>query len=154
MTEEIRFESVEGRRLACLDVKGPYQEVLPAGFQRLFGWAGPRGIVRGAPMGIYIDSPEDTPMEECRSVVAVPVAPDAQGEGEFRIEELPSRLEAVLLYKGPYDCVGPAWGRVFDAVFKGGYRMSAPPMEVYLNDPMEVPPEELLTEIRVPVERA
>ena len=154
MSEEVRFETTERRRLACLDVKGPYGEVLPAGFKRLFEWACPKDYIRGDPMGIYIDSPEDTPIEECRSVVAVPVTDDAQGEGEFRIEEVEPRQEAVFLYKGPYDKVGPAWGTVFDAIFKGGYRMSAPPMEVYLNDPQEVAPEELLTEIRIPVERA
>jgi effector-binding domain-containing protein len=34
------------------------------------------------------------------------------------------------------------------------YRPAGPPRELYLNDPQEVPPEEYLTEVQVPVARA
>jgi AraC family transcriptional regulator len=35
--------------------------------------------------------------------------------------------------------------------FKNGYKIAGPSMELYLNDPMEVPESEILTEIQQPV---
>jgi AraC family transcriptional regulator len=154
MTDDVRFEMSEERRLACIDVKGHYEEVLSPGFARLMAWAAPKGIVRGPPLGIYLDSPQDTPREECRSKLGVPVSEDAREEGEVHIETVGPREEAVLLHKGPYEETAASYGKVFDTIFRTGYRVAGAPMEVYLTDPQAAPSEELLTEIRVPVKRA
>ncbi len=154
VTGEVRFEMSERRTLACLDVKGPYEEVLDPGFEKLFEWLGPRDIVVGPAVGIYHDDPHSVPPEELRSTVACIVREGAQGEGEFRIEEIGPREEAVLLHRGPHEDTGPVYELIIEAIERGSYRISGPPMEVYLSEWPNTPPEKLLTEIRVPVERS
>ena len=154
MTGEVRFETSERRTIACVDRKGPYGEVVGDGLCQVAGWAGPRGLVRGPPLGIYHDSPKDAAPEELRSTLGCPVPEGTQGEGEVRIEVMEPRQEAVLMYKGPYQGMEHAYNRLFDAIFSGGYRPAGPCMEIYISDPQETAPEDLMTEIRMPVERA
>ena len=155
MSEEVEIKMSEERRLACLDVKGPYATAVQTGLSQLYAWAAPKGLLGGGPpIGIYHDSPQDVAPEELRSTLAIPVPDTVQGEGAVRIEVIPSREEAIYVHKGPYDRLEPAYGKVIEHIFKSGYKIAGPPMEVYISNPMEVPPEELVTEIRFPIARA
>jgi AraC family transcriptional regulator len=154
MTDEVKFEMSEKRTIACVDKKGPYGEVVAGGLGQVARWAGPKGLVRGPPLGIYHDSPLDVAPEDLRSTLACPVPDGTLGEGDIYVEVIEPRLEAVLMYKGPYEGMQGAYNRIFDAIFKGGYRPSGPCMEIYISDPHETAPEDLMTEIRMPVERA
>jgi len=61
---------------------------------------------------------------------------------------------AVYLYVGPYEKVGDAYGKVFQFIEQNGYKMAGPAMEKYLDmNPQAVKPEDLKTEINVPVEK-
>ncbi len=55
------------------------------------------------------------------------------------------------IHKGPYDQVVGIYGAIIEYVFKNGYQIAGPSMELYLNDPMEVAESEILTEVRQPV---
>ena len=154
MTEEVRFETSEKRTIACVDRKGPYGDVVGGALGQVAGWAGPKGLVVGPPLGIYHDSPMDVAPEDLRSTLGCPVPEGTNGEGDIRIEVIEPRQEAVLTYKGPYEGMQGAYNRLFDAIFKGGYRPAGSCMEIYISDPHETAPEDLLTEIRMPVDRA
>jgi AraC family transcriptional regulator len=60
---------------------------------------------------------------------------------------------AVFTHAGPYPTLHRSWIAIYrDWLPTSGERLrAAPPMEVCLNDPTETPPEELLTEIWIPV---
>jgi effector-binding domain-containing protein len=58
---------------------------------------------------------------------------------------------AHAVHKGPYEACEPAYLALFDWITKNGYTISGPVREVYPNDPREVPPEEILTLIYIPV---
>jgi effector-binding domain-containing protein len=74
-------------------------------------------------------------------------APLLKGEGK-------ATKIAVYLHVGPYEKVGDAYGKVFEFIEKNGYKVAGPPMEKYLDmDPAAVKPEELRTEINIPVEK-
>jgi effector-binding domain-containing protein len=151
---QIRYETSERRRLACLDAKGPYDKTIGPTIGRLMQWVIPRGYSPGgAVIGIYHDSPQDVPLEELRCTIGVPVHEDAEGEGEFYIQTMEPREEAVYLHKGPYDDLTTVYGAIIGDIFGSGRRIAGPPMEVYLTDPSQVPPEEWLTEIRFPIAR-
>lgn len=154
MTEEVKFVTSERRTIACVDKKGPYAEVVAGGLGQVAGWAGPKGLVRGPPLGIYHDSPMDVAPEDLRSTLGCPVPEGTQGEGDIRIEVIEPRQEAVMEYKGPYEGMQGAYNRIFDAIFSGGYRPAGSSMEIYVSDPHETSQEDLMTEIRMPVERA
>ena len=86
--------------------------------------------------------------------VAFEVGADATAGEGFEVAELPGGLFAVLLHVGPYESLGGAYEALMGWVPAQGYRFAGPMRDKYLNDPDRVPPEELRTEIQVPVERA
>lgn len=75
-------------------------------------------------------------------------------EGEVQKMTIPGGRFAVFIHKGPYETLWQSW----NAAYRDGLpalqlkERDAPPYEVYLKDKHTTPPEELLTEIHIPVE--
>ena len=84
--------------------------------------------------------------------VVVPVSAGVQDGDEVKCYELPGGQMAKTVHKGPYDECGPAYERLFAWVAANGRKLVGPTREIYLNDPNEVAPSEILTEIHAPVE--
>ncbi len=97
--------------------------------------------------------------EECAGefpmVLCMPVAPGCGApatESGVELADVPAVHAACVLHKGPYDKVGEAYGALQTWMTANGKTPSGPPREIYLNDPGQVPPAELLTEIAWPVD--
>jgi len=84
--------------------------------------------------------------------VAVPVSHRVDDADDIRCYELPGGRMAKIIHKGPYQDCATTYGRLFTWLQENGKKMNGPTREVYLNDPREVPPEEILTEIYAPIE--
>jgi effector-binding domain-containing protein len=56
------------------------------------------------------------------------------------------------VHKGPYEECINAYEELFSWVAEKGEKIVGPIREVYFNDPWEVPPEEILTEIYAPLD--
>ncbi len=124
-----------------------------AGYGALFGYLGEMGEQPGGmPFALYFGpefNPEDFEMELC-----VPVNRPLEGRGDIIAHEVPGGPAVVTMYKGPYSGIEPVYAEIDAWVKENGYEYAGPFREVYLNDPGQVPAEELLTEISVPVSRA
>jgi effector-binding domain-containing protein len=83
--------------------------------------------------------------------VAFPVARAAKTTGEVTCYELPGGTMAKIVHKGPYETCGASYAALFQWIQANGKRITGPTREVYLNDPREVPPEQILTEIYAPI---
>jgi AraC family transcriptional regulator len=61
---------------------------------------------------------------------------------------------AVVTHRGPYEELGKVWSWLFGVWLPSSGRelRHAPPFEISLNSPMNTPPQELLTDIYVPLE--
>lgn len=101
---------------------------------------------------LYYDDPGSTPKAELRSFAG----------GEFHGEAVPEGMEerhleggkvAVLTYTGPYSGISAAYHSMFGNWLPGSGEEPAdsPCYERYLNNPRETAPEELLTEICLPL---
>ena len=103
-------------------------------------------------IGIYFDNPEVIAEADLRSMVgAVWLGKDIpEGMAEHN---LTGGKTAVLTYKGPYDNVSAAYEALFgDWLPKSGEDPAdAPCYEIYLNSPVDTAPENLLTEICLPL---
>jgi AraC family transcriptional regulator len=150
----VRVEQVPERRVAFLRHIGPYSECGPT-FQRLMGWAGPRGLLgpNMTILGICHDDPEVTPPEKIRYDCCVSVGPNFTPEGEIGVQTVPGGEHAVLTLKGPYEKLSEAYRWLFGGWLptSGREPNTAPAYEVYLNSPMNARPEDLLTEIYLPL---
>ena len=107
-----------------------------------------------SPLCIYHDDPKVTPAEKLRTDVCMVMPVQVAPKGDVGFKTLPAGRYAIFLYKGSYDNL--------QAVYDTTYGKYLPEMECtlrdeasaerYLNDPCKTAPEELLTEIYIPVE--
>lgn len=98
----------------------------------------------------FVQYPE-MPSADFPIVVCLPVAAGAAGGGGVTLESLPAGEAATLLHKGPYAGMEPSWRRLLQWLQTSGRKPSGPMREVYLNDPRTCAPQDLLTELVVPL---
>ncbi|ETX05336.1 AraC family transcriptional regulator [Candidatus Entotheonella palauensis] len=107
-------------------------------------------------LGITPDEPGVVPPTECRFDAGyilcegVEVTP----EGEVAFQTLPAGRWAVFLHRGSYETMWQTWNVVYrDWLPASGEQLrEAPPYEVYLNHPERTKPEDLETEIFIPIQ--
>jgi AraC family transcriptional regulator len=125
-------------------------------FGKLGSWAGPQGLLSSKTwfLSIYhanmFTIPEKPTPMDCAITVEGNVKP---GEG-MTLQEIGGSKYAKYTYKGAYSGLGKAWHDLLTEVMKNPAYTTAdkPSLEVYLNHPGQVKPEELVTEFYLPVE--
>lgn len=151
---EITIRDTRSVRLAALRHHGHYLEIGPV-FGRLYAWATTRGLMgpqtRG--IGIYYSDTHAVPPAEWKSDACISVGPEATGDETVRIIDLAGGRHAVLLHKGPYAELHKAYNWLFGTWLpqSGEEPADRPCFEEYLNNPQDLPPEEWLTEINLPL---
>jgi AraC family transcriptional regulator len=140
-------------RIAAVPHKGPPQQI-GAAFDKVMAWAGPRGITvpPSAGVALYLSDMSVTPAADQRALAGLTVGPDVAADDTVSIREVPGGRHAVLLFKGPYARLPQAYDEFFTWLPTSGEEPGdAPFFEISLNDPRTTSPEELLTEICLPL---
>ncbi len=140
------------RRCAGMDHVGSYMEIDRA-MNRLVSELVTRQALpaRLEMIGVFYDDPDLGPEEELRSRACLPVADSVAIEVPMAETVLRGGDYAILSYTGPYADMRSAY-RWFLGVWlpASGYEPDdAPIFEAYLNDPREVPQNELRTDIHL-----
>jgi AraC family transcriptional regulator len=152
---DVRIEHVEPIRVAFMRHVGPYNQVGET-WGKLMAWAGSRGVF-GPSMrviGIVHDDPEVTPSERIRYDACLAVAQHVKPEGEVGVQEIAGGEYAVATHRGPYERLGQTYAHLCGewAPNSGREFRSAPPFELYRNAPQFTKPDDLLTDIYMPLE--
>jgi AraC family transcriptional regulator len=151
---QVKIQTLKPRRIASIRHIGPYPEIGPV-FGRLCQWAGMRNVFGPDTqmLGIYYDDPDTTPADKLRSEAAVTVGDGVEGEEDVAISELAGGDYAVVRHKGCYSKLIDTYRWVYGQWLPTSGREpgDVPCFEVYLNDPNEVKPEELETDVYVPL---
>jgi AraC family transcriptional regulator len=134
---------------------GAYNKVGEA-FERVFKWAGPRGLVRfpeTKSLAVYHDSPEVTDPSRLRSDACLTVPPGTKVDGEIGTMKIPGGLFAVAHVEIEVTQFGEAWDRLIgEWMPKSGYQPDDRLCyEVYLNDPDAHPEKKWIVDICEPV---
>jgi len=149
----VETKIVPNMRLAALSHEGDYSEgsicyqkvatILSTGNH----WPQTRGMA-----GIYYDNPDVTPTAELRSHAGVLWAGDAVPEGLEDVG-IDGGNYAILHFKGPYSGLKQAYEFLYGAWLSESQQdlRDAPSFEVYLNDPTNTAPDDLLTDIYMPL---
>lgn len=145
------------RRVIYIRLLGDYKLNDYCGtWMRLCGFLNEQKLPMGefTPLCIYYDDPKVTPADKLRTDVCMVLPVVASPKGDIGYKEIPAGRYATFLYKGSYDNL--------HAVYDTIYGKLLPEMECtmrdeasaerYLNDPANTAPEDLLTEICIPVE--
>ncbi len=150
----VRLERFSATRLAFVRHVGPFDQVGQA-WQRLLSWAGRRGLLGpGAEMlGVIHDDPEITPPERLRYDAALVVSERVKPDGDVGIEELPPCEYAVAVHRGPYETLYKTYARLCGEWLPSSGReaRTAPGLEIYRNAPQTSRPDDLITEIHIPL---
>jgi effector-binding domain-containing protein len=155
MPYEVTVRELPAQPVAATSTTTNLREIsatISAGMAAVWAELGRRGLApAGPPLVVYhaeevLDEETSAPIEIC-----IPVAAPFEGGGEVYGTELPGGPAAVTLHRGPYDEIGPAYHTVAGWVQDHGHELRGGPREVYLNDPREVDPADLQTEIQWPI---
>lgn len=152
---EASIKKMSEMRVAFVRHVGPYHEVGPA-WGQLCAWVGRRGLFGPKTMllGLCHDDPAVTPPERIRYDACIVVGDRVQAEGDVGIQTIPAGDYATTIHRGPYDRLAQTYARLCGEWIpqQGREMRSAPSLEIYQNDPNKTPPEQLLTEVCVPLE--
>ena len=152
---EVEIKNMPALRVASVRHIGPYNQI-PEAFERLGAAAGPAGLFRqpGAAMiAIYHDDPDSTPQHQLRSDAAIAIGSDVPLPAGLDEQRLPAGRYACAVHVGPYEKLGDAWARFMgEWLPASGHRLGdGVSYEIYRNNPMQVPKEQLRTEMYVPL---
>jgi len=109
--------------------------------------------VRGVMVGVYYNSPGEVKPEELSWEIGFIMAPEAAPRAPIEKKEWKYLTVAAAVHAGPYANIGETYRRLGEWVKSQGYKVCGPTLDRYLNNPMQVKPEELRTEIWMPVEK-
>lgn len=155
---KVEIQELPDWHIAYVRHIGPYQgndALFGELFGKLFGWAGPRGLL-GADttcLSVYYDEPDITDEDNLRLTIGLTVGENTPVDGEVGKTHLPGGRYAVGRFELRPDQYSDAW----DAMFKGwlpesGYQPDdRPSLELYRNDPNEHPEGLHIVDICIPV---
>ncbi len=151
---EVVIKEITPMNVVSIRHIGPYNEIGKA-FDRLIKWAEPQGLMKpdAKIIGVYYDDPQDTPPDQLKSDACIVVTGKIKTEREIFAQTVGGGMYAVTTHIGPYDKIIDTWNQFYgEWLPKNGkdYRPD-PCFEVYLNSPENTPPDELITELYLPI---
>jgi AraC family transcriptional regulator len=151
---KVKIKSMPPLRVAFMRHVGPYSEV-GSTWDKLLPVLGRDGWLGGDCMilGICHDDPEVTPPDKIRYDACVTVDEAFVPEGDLGVQVIAGGEYATATHFGPYQKLGETYAQLFGQWLprSGRELRSAPCFEVYLNDPQTTDPEDLLTDIYIPL---
>ena len=148
------IEPLNIRNFASVPHKGNYMEINHA-MGTLFGALAEQQLLNEntTMMAVFFDDPDTTPVEQLRSAACSPITGDVALAAPLECLELFQGNYAKLLYTGPYADMKDAYRWLYGTWLpNSGYDAAdAPGVELYLNNPQDVPPSKLQTLMCLPL---
>lgn len=134
--------------------KGPY-EGLGSVYEKLRNWIATNNLfslIEGF-YSVYYNDPNEVAAEDIRTDACIKLSEPVETNAEMTTIELGGGEHAVFIHKGPYEELRNAYDMLYGRWLPSSNRELAdkPPFEKYLNDPATTKPEDLLTEIYLPL---
>jgi effector-binding domain-containing protein len=104
----------------------------------------------GAPYVAYFNMD----MDNLEIEIGFPVSKVLPDKEDIQSAEIPGGKSARCLYTGPYNQIEPAYNALTEWIKENGFEVTGVAYEFYLNDPGEVAPEELMTQIVFPLKES
>ncbi len=148
---EIGIKNIEEKKVAYVSITGSYDQ-LPELFGEVIGYVMKEDLqITEPPYGIYFNSPMEVSPEELQYEVGITFIGNAEGEGRVKIKEVPAHNVVSTVYKGPYGQAAQIYEALIKYATENSYQIAGPVKEIYMNNPMDVPESDLLTEVQFPV---
>ena len=96
MTSDMQTTTLAPRTVAYIRVTGEYGKNYEPATNRLYQWAGAHGLADGECLFIYLDSPEITPADKCRTDICLTVPEDTATGNGIKKQHLPGGSYALI----------------------------------------------------------
>jgi len=154
--DEMEIVELPAQAVLGLRRRGPYTQI-SAMLMEVFAVIMEKGAIPAGPPVYVCRETSVAEVEQATATcdadleVAFPVANRVKPEGDVTYYVLPAGRFAKALHRGPYERCTATYERLYAGLAARGLAIAGPIREYYLNDPTEVAPEEILTEILAPV---
>jgi AraC family transcriptional regulator len=152
---DVHTETLPPRKVAFLRHVGPYDEAVDATWQKILVWAGQHGLLgpQARFLGISHDNPHVTPPDKLRYDACIATDQPFEPEGEIGTQLIPGGEYAVATHHGPYEQLPDTYAQLYGDWLPRSGREPAehPGFQVYHGMLGETPPENLVTDIYVPL---
>jgi AraC family transcriptional regulator len=151
---EATVVNLESMEVAFVRHVGPYKDCHLA-WTALCDWAGPRGLItpEAHTLALCHDDPDVTPEDKIRYDACITVAGPVDALAPVGTKTIPGGRYAKTLHKGPYENLHRTYAQLCGqwAPQNGHEADAGASIEVYLDDPHTTAPENLRTEVHVPL---
>lgn len=151
----VTIKQIDDMRVAYVRHTGPYSECAPA-WDTLCTTLAPEGLLGGDAkvLGLGHDDPDTTEPEKIRYDACVTVPEDFTGLGEVSVQTISGGRYGVTTHFGSYDNLIDTYRTLFGQwLVQSEFELADKPcFEVYLNDPESTEPEDLITDIYLPLQ--
>lgn len=152
---DVTLRTISPLSLVGVAHRGSYMQIGQA-FETLFGTIFARGL-SGPDMrmiGVYLDDPDVVEVDKLRSVACVTAGEGMAADAPLELRSLDGGDYAVLRHKGPYADMHKAYQWLYAQWLptSGRQLRDTVMFEEYINNPRDVPPAELLTDIYMPLQ--
>ncbi len=151
---DVRIQTLIPIHVARIRHVGPYGEVDPC-FDRLFRWAKSIGAPTGRVLTLSYDDPEKVEPARLRWDACVELRTDEEAPPGIGMGPVGGGRYAVYRLTGPYDGIARAYGRLLGEWLPGSgeSKGEGPCMELYRHALTDRAPENLVTDICVPLRK-
>lgn len=103
---------------------------------------------------VYHDDPKVTEQDKLRTEICIALPRVGKPKGEVGVKEIPGGKYAIFRYTGSYANLRAVYDTIYGKLLpEHGYKLGdTPGFEKYLNHPDQTKPDELVTEICIPVQ--
>jgi AraC family transcriptional regulator len=153
LTHPIEIRDMPAQQVVGLAHQGAYMTIGES-FEKAWVIVAERDLFAqmSAAIGVYFDDPTSVPEDQLRSLAGMGWRGESTPEGMQRCD-LSGGKTAVMTFKGPYARITEGYDQLYGQWLPNSGEMPAddPCYEIYLNDPRDTAPEDLLTEICLPL---
>ena len=144
-------KEVEGFWYGYMEFKGSYTK-MEKEIQNFMNEFFKQGLIpAGTAVSAYFNSPDEVKEEDLRWAFGFVITKDAAVKEPIKKMEFKKQKAVVYLHKGPYDSLPKSYEMIWKLIKDNEYQVTWPVYDRYLNNPMQVEPEKLETEIVVPI---
>lgn len=148
---DVSMEKVTSFTYACLPHKGDYRDHEMVIGKFLEAVTKQNISPMGPMIGIYYNSPRTTKPENLIWEIGFPVTDSIKVSKPLVIKKWEYTPVAKAMHIGPYEKSGEIYPQIFKWIGENKLIPAGPVMERFLDDPKKVKPEELKTEIWIPI---
>jgi len=114
-----------------------------------------QGLTPAGPIiGVYYNDPREVKPDDLKWGVGFIVSKDIKVKEPLKMGEFNGKTAAYYLYTRPYEKMDNAYETIFKFTNDKGYEVIWPVFDQYLNNPKQVKPEELKTQIIIPLKKS